>query len=385
MGTRFIKYLDKCKEIKCNGRKGNYCPKLPKKKNGDKKACGRWAIEFFDENHIWRQVSFKDIASRSEAARRHSLIIGDRERGRLDLPKLRGIPTLTQYAKKYLDACKNEKENTRLSKTRAVNTLINHLGDYHLDRLNFVVVSKFIRERQEVGSKNSTINEDIAKLKAMLYRAMREGIINTIPCRDVKKLKTVESRKRILTPGEIHTMLTKTTGKDRLIILTALFTGARLNEVLSLTWKDIDFTRGLVSIMQTKTGKPITLPLSTFLKNELMNYQKQNTPGESSRIFESKKIDYNVASSYSRSFRRLFKNLCIADFSFHCLRHTFASLQLELGTNPVLTKELLGHSNINMTMVYTHTNIEGKKHAIHALTEYIQNAINETNTQTVAM
>ena len=62
------------------------------------------------------------------------------------------------------------------------------MGDYRLDKLNDVVVEKYIIKRQDEGIKHGTINEDIAKLKHVLGVACREGIIEAIPCKNVKKL-----------------------------------------------------------------------------------------------------------------------------------------------------------------------------------------------------
>ena len=200
MGVRFRKYFEQCKPIACNGKKLNQCPgDIPIRLNGMPSKCGAWYLEFFDENKRWRSMAFKDIRTKSDAERRYTLIIADRERGKFNLPKLRSIPTLREYCKKYLTLCKNSKENTLLSKQRAANVLVEYLGDYRLDRLNEVVAERFIIQRQEEGIKPGTANEDISKLKHILNTACRAGILNSNLCKDVKKLKVTQSRDRALT------------------------------------------------------------------------------------------------------------------------------------------------------------------------------------------
>lgn len=158
--------------------------------------------------------------------------------------------------------------------------------------------------------------------------------------------------------------------KDRLIILVSLFTGMRLNEALSLKWSDIDFARGLISFTASKTGKLVTVPLSSYLSSELQTY-KANSPGNG--IFENIPITSRIANTYSLYFRRVFRGLNFRDFSFHGLRHTFLSLHGDLGTGAFITKELAGHSTLDMTLRYTHVNLDSKRKAIEAYTGHVLN------------
>lgn len=371
MAVRFRKYFEQCRPIACNSKKSNQCPGgIPVRLNGTTSKCGAWYLEFFDENRRWRSMTFKDIKTKSDAEKRYTLIIADRERGKFNLPKLRSIPTLREYCKKYLTLCKNSKENTLLSKQRAVNVLVEYLGDYRLDRLNEVVVERFIIQRQEGGTKPGTINEDVSKLKNVLNTACRAGILNSNLCKGVKKLKVTQARDRVLTDSEIAVVLKGEClrAKDRLMILVSLFTGMRLNEVVSLKWSDIDFAKNLISVIQCKTGKALIIPISTYFVSELQAY-KTNSPGDG--VFEDKPLTQNLINGYSRYFVKLFKRLGFRGFTFHNLRHSFASLCGDLGTGAVITKELLGHSDLSMTLRYSHIGFDTKRNAIESLTNHI--------------
>ena len=94
--------------------------------------------------------------------------------------------------------------------------------------------------------------------------AVQEGIVSENPCKKIKKLRVSQVKDRILSESEINLLLNLPQGKDRMMILTSLFTGMRLIEVLSLKWSDIDFIRGILSFTQSKTGKVIVLPLSSL-------------------------------------------------------------------------------------------------------------------------
>ena len=67
----------------------------------------------------------------------------------------------------------------------------------------------------------------------------------------------------------------------------------------------------------------------------------------------------------------MFKSLGIHGFTFHNLRHTFASLQGDLGTVAITVKEMLGHSDLSMTLRYSHAGLDGKKRAIETFTNHI--------------
>ena len=158
-------------------------------------------------------------------------------------------------------------------------------------------------------------------------------------------------------------------GKDRLMILTALFTGMRLNEVLSLTWDDIDFSKGIIHVFQSKTGKTFDIPLSDCLRTALEAYR---THPAGSRVFEAREINRKVVLTYSKHFSGLFKDMGIPGFTFHNLRHTFASLmQSDLGIGAVTVMGMTGHSSLGMLQKYSHTGLAAKQTAIQALNSHV--------------
>jgi len=130
MAVRYRKYFSQCKPMNCNGRKGKLCPgDRPRNKlNGQYRACGHWAIEFFDDTKQWQSLTFKDVRSRVDAEKRLAMFISDRERGKLNLPKKKVIPTLAEYSGTYLKLHRNAKENTRIMKKRITTSLVKYLG-----------------------------------------------------------------------------------------------------------------------------------------------------------------------------------------------------------------------------------------------------------------
>ncbi len=378
MAVRFRKYFKQCKGkrsegdrhgkviekgVECDGKRSRFCPE------GVPSPCGRWLIEFFDDHKQWVSLSFKDVRSKKDAERRLSMFIADRERGKLNLPKKKAIPALSEYGQTYLDFCKNDKENTYLLKLRMVTTLTRHLGEYPLDKITPFIIEKYrINRKEKDGVKDSSINIDIAILSHIYSVAIKAGIVDKNPCKDVKRLKVTQTKDRVLSQSEIALLLDKLQGKDRLMVLVGLFTGLRLGGVLSLSLNDIDFTRKIITSSH-KTGKLVFIPLSDYLEGKLLRY-KGNNSGD--RIFETREITKDVVDKYSEHFSKLFKGLGIHNFTFHNLRHTFSSLlQGELGIGAVVVQGMTGHSSLGMLQKYSHTGLDNKQRAIQALTDHI--------------
>jgi len=378
MAVRFRKYFKQCKGkrsggdrygkvimkgIECEGKRSRVCPE------GVPSPCGRWLIEFFDDHKQWVSLSFKDVRSKKDAERRLSMFIADRERGKLSLPKKKTIPTLSAYGQTYLDFCKNDKENTYLLKLRMVTTLTRHLGEYPLDKISPFIIEKYrINRKEKDGVKDSSINIDVSILSHIYTVAIKAGIVDKNPCKDIKRLKVTQTKDRVLSQSEIALLLDKLHGKDRLMVLVGLFTGLRLGGVLGLSWHDIDFTRKIISSSH-KTGKLVSIPMSGYLSGELLRYKESN-PGD--RVFETREITKGIVDKYSDHFSKLFKGLGIQDFTFHNLRHTFSSiLQGELGIGAVVVQGMTGHSSLGMLQKYSHTGLDNKQRAIQALTDHI--------------
>ncbi|TVM04065.1 MAG: site-specific integrase [Candidatus Brocadia sp. WS118] len=298
------------------------------------------------------------------------MFIGDRERGKLNLPKKKVIPTLAAYSKTYLELYKNAKENTRIMKKSITTSLVKYLGDYSLDKITPFVIEKYRLERKEKDSvKDSSINVDVSILGHIFNTAIKAGIWDKNPCKDVRRLKVAQGRDRVLTAKEMDLLSDKLQEKDRLMVFVGILTGMRLGEVLRLKWTDIDFDKGLICFTQGKTGKLVTIPFSSYLAAELFRHKERN-PGD--KVFEPREITNTVIIRYSEHFSHLFKRFGIGNFTFHNLRHTFASLlQGELGIGAVVVQGMTGHSSLGMLQKYSHTGLDSKRNAIEMLTAHV--------------
>lgn len=169
-----------------------------------------------------------------------------------------------------------------------------------------------------------------------------------------------------------------------LLFITALDTGLRQGELFALTWNDIDFKKGCISvnksfksvknidtgeyenIIQTpKTSKGIRIvPIPTHLIDKLTQYrlEQKTLKLKMSNLYEDNRLvfcnqygKYLDSSNVLKKFKKILKDSELKDRKFHDLRHTYATRLFELGENPKTVQDLLGHSNISITLdTYTH-------------------------------
>lgn len=186
------------------------------------------------------------------------------------------------------------------------------------------------------------------------------------PCASVKHLREENYKIRYLTKDEekrLFSVLDSEYTHLKPIIITALQTGMRKAEIFNLKWSQIDFKKGFIEVLKSKSGKarkiPISKKLDAVLKTQLV-YQTNEyvfiNPATNKPYVDIK-----------RAFSNILKKAEIENFRFHDFRHTVATRLVESGNDLVVVKDILGHSDIATTMRYSHPVPENKKIAIECL------------------
>jgi site-specific recombinase XerD len=142
--------------------------------------------------------------------------------------------------------------------------------------------------------------------------------------------------------------------KHRILLSLIYSAGLRSQEAINLKISDIDFERKTIHIRQSKYKKDRMVPLSEYMAKGLRKYFSIEHPY--TWIFNGKEADgrYSV-KGLSWVMRQALKKTGITkDVSLHSLRHSYATHLLEDGVNILTIKSLLGHSNIDTTMIYLH-------------------------------
>ena len=159
----------------------------------------------------------------------------------------------------------------------------------------------------------------------------------------------------ILNRSELRELFKTPTLLKHRIVLTLIYSaGLRSQEAVNLKISDVDFERKTIHIRQSKYKKDRMVPLSEYMAKGLHKYFSVEHP--STWIFNGKEADgrYSV-EGLSWVMRQALKKTGITkDVSLHSLRHSYATHLLEDGVDILTIKALLGHSNINTTMIYLH-------------------------------
>lgn len=145
------------------------------------------------------------------------------------------------------------------------------------------------------------------------------------------------------------------------MITLDLNTGMRKNEIFSLKWNDVDFAVNYIYVKETKSNIMRKIPMNSVVKYTLKGIER-----ESDFVFTSPKTGKQFTGTL-HSFYTAREKARIPDVRFHDLRHTAATLMVMGGVDLVTVSQILGHSDIKMTMSYAHPTPENKRLVVDVL------------------
>lgn len=260
------------------------------------------------------------------------------------------------------------------------------LGEFDLDELSAQVLQRFTVRLTENGFAANTVNGIISVLKSSLQRAVMLKIADVQFSDAIVRPKCKEKQVESFTKDEqrkIEIYIAEKR-KDKLFgIVLCLYTGLRIGELLALTWGDVDFIKGTITVNKScrdgwKNGEYVKIIDTPKTDN---GYRIVPIPKQLiTRLKEIKKKsvgDYVVGGktgygaevrSYQKTFERLLVKLRLPHKGFHALRHTFATRALEVGMDVKTLSEILGHGNPSITLKrYAHSMLEHKTEMMNRL------------------
>ncbi len=241
----------------------------------------------------------------------------------------------------------------------SLRSLKSALGGKQLHQITPLSIEGYKNARSQAVSP-ATVNRELACLKHMFTKAIQWQMTSSNPVKMVKMLKENNERLRYLQTNEVHKLMEQLPDRLRPIVNFALYTGMRKGEILNLKWEDLDFGQKIIFVKNTKNGEMREIPMAEAVFNELKSWPHRTTyvfcDSDGTRIT-------SIKGAYSSAVKRA----GISDFTFHDLRHTFASHLAMSGVDLLTIKELLGHKSINMTLRYAHLSPNHKRKAIASL------------------
>ncbi|MGE4479292.1 MAG: tyrosine-type recombinase/integrase [Deferribacterales bacterium] len=323
-----------------------------------KRENGTWYIQFERGN----KKSLK-TKNKLEAQRIYNEYVKQAMDGKI--VNLHNSEFLSEFKESCLDDIKATKSAAyHTSMTYSLDAFLDITGDKEISKLTKRDMAKFVEHRLASGKSKTTVNIDIRNVKSALSKAVEWELISKNPMHGYKQLRIDRKAPAFLTMEDIPKVADKI---EHPVVKQAfyfyLLTGCRREEIISLTWKDIDLKNNRIHIKKTKTHLDRHIPINSNLKSMIESIEHRVGylfPGRC----KGKHINKDTMTHLIK------KALTEAGFGhmrLHDLRHTFASL---LAMNNIPLKaigELLGHTDSRTTEIYAHLTKDYLENAVDTL------------------
>lgn len=322
----------------------------------------------------------------------------ERRRRKAEVTKIIGAPTLADFiTDRYADWLAANTRSADATVTR-LRKAFAEFKDKPLTEFSAWIIEKWRSDRRKAGLAPSTINRDLSSLRGLFSRALEWELIAEHPLSKVKALQEPDGKVRWLSDDEetrLRAALDAREERERTgrasanawraarkyellpdlrnaayvdhlkpAVLVSLNTGIRQGELLKLDWGSVDLERAILTVVDhtAKSGKTRHIPLNDEALSALTQWREQSTDGI---VFAGK--DGRPRVEIKTAWGKLLKDASIADFRWHDMRHHFASRLVMAGVDLNTVRELMGHSDMTMTLRYAHLAPEHKAAAVAKL------------------
>lgn len=338
---------------------------------------GRWVCEVTLEDHSRKSYYCK---TEKEALEKRRLVLNELAQGVLATGPQQ---TLKQFLEYWIEDV--YKPSVRLTTYKNARLLVSKylipgFGHFKLQKLTAQHIQSFYAKKLKEGLTPSRIISIHTALHTALEHARRMKLVSMNVSSDVELPRRGKTEKRPLTPEQAQTLLQKVK-ENRLegVLTLALATGMREGELIGLRWSDVDLDKRVLRISRALTyitghgfveGEPktekgkrsILLPafvVETLKRHRMGQLEKRLALGvawvDRDLVFPGDSGDFCVPTTLVRRFHKLLKEAGLPRIRFHDLRHSAATILISMGVPTKVVQELLGHSNISITMdVYGH-------------------------------
>lgn len=279
-----------------------------------------------------------------------------------DLEELLKVnPELNRYLKEYLYTEYSSSKNTRNSYTYDLILLARYFNK-NITHLKKEDIQEYLRHNKELKSKTKA--HYLTSISNFYAYLVAEQIIKVNPCEGIKMPKIEKKLPVYLTIEEVDNLLDIKTSsaydiRNKAMLELLYASGIRISELCDLKVNNLYLEDNMIKVFG-KGSKERIIPINDYAKDALKEYLKYSRDS----LLRTKDSEYVFISSRGtritrQAFFKYLKKLCEEkgikkNISPHILRHSFATHMLNNGADLRSVQELLGHSNISTTQIYTH-------------------------------
>lgn len=285
-------------------------------------------------------------------------------------------PTLSEFFEEYGKRHGQQKRSWPADKQRFRDYLKPLLGSHKLSELKRDRIALILSDAENAGKSPATIRQIRALASILFNKAIEWGYLETNPVKGIKVNGRVISRERFLQAEELPRFFQSLADEQsitmRHLILMALLTGARKENVMAMHWNEINLSTATWRIARTKNGLSQNVILSPAAI-EILNLRYEDTKGGyvfpadsvSGYVSDPKKAVMRVMKRAGIPYGRKIEN----GVTLHDLRRTLGSWQANTGASLVVIGKSLNHSSLQATQVYARLSDDPVRQSVNRATD----------------
>ena len=278
--------------------------------------------------------------------------------------------TLVQFRDEYIEAIKHTHSDSYLRSVKyTFLQLLKYSDNLKLVKYEPRYIEKFILDKFKISKYTASLY--YRTLKAAFSKAVEWNYISVNPFTRIKFPKFQKNRPAFISIDELNTILKYLPNQDLAdFYLFAFYTGCRLSEIINLQWSSINLNDSIIQIGSkefiTKGKKVRTIPICNQVYEILIKRFPKILRQKNNYVF-TKYSGFCYSADYiSKTFKKAVRASGMNDdVHFHTLRHSTASSLIQKGVSLYIIKELLGHSSITQTEIYSHLDITSLRDAVN--------------------
>ncbi len=279
---------------------------------------------------------------------------------------------LMNYVELFLDYLVVNRElsaNTLESYRRDIRQFEVYLKEHSLtlDKVTKTIIITYLISMQKAGKATSTISRNLASIRCFYQYMVNFRHMDSDPSANLESPKVEKKLPSVLSKKEVEVLLEQPQpqdakgARDKAMLELLYATGIRVTELISLDLNDIDLNSGLI-ICKSNDVKSRTIPLGNvaikYVKLYLENFRKKLCANEDNTLLF---VNFHGQKMTRQGFWKIIKYYTVKAninkvITPHTLRHSFAVHLIENGADLQAIQEMLGHSDISTTQVYSRVN-----------------------------